>query len=288
MSTSVALIILSSSFSAAANINYKVKKGDSLWEIAKNHSTTVAAIARANNLKEDALLDLGQTLVIPVREAPGESRSDAVKTVDGVKYVHTKVDDVCLRTGPSTSNSKIAVLPQGSTGKVLAYSGNWTKVALGDGTCGYVYSPLLSSGTGSVTYSGEKPVSKQSTSETSNNGSLIQTAMSLRGTRYSRGGTSRGGFDCSGFTRYVFAKYGVSLPHSSAAQSKLGNPVAKSELKEGDLVFFNCNGRGISHVGIYVGSGEFVHAARYGRGVRVDSLNSSYYSSHYRWARRVK
>lgn len=288
-SFSVAIIILSSSFSAAANINYKVQKGDSLWEIAKKHSTSVSAIARANGLKEDALLDLGMTLSIPVRETPSESRKDAVQAVSGVKYIHTKANDVCLRSGPSTNNSKIAVLPKGSTGKVLAYSGNWTKVALGDGTCGFVYSPLLSSGTGPVVYSSEKPVTKCSGSDsTADNDSLIQTAMSLRGAVYRRGGTGRGGFDCSGFTRFVFAKYGVSLPHSSAAQSELGQPVSKSELREGDLVFFNCNGRGISHVGIYIGSGQFVHAATYGRGVRVDTLSSTYYGPRYRCARRVK
>ena len=101
--------------------------------------------------------------------------------------------------------------------------------------------------------------------------SLIQTALLCRGDRYTRGGTSRGGFDCSGFTRYIFAKYGIVLPHSSAAQSQMGTAVSRGELQAGDLVFFQTNRRGISHVGIYVGDNRFVHAATYGRGVTTDS-----------------
>jgi len=117
---------------------------------------------------------------------------------------------------------------------------------------------------------------------------LVRTALSCRGTRYSRGGTSRGGFDCSGFTRYVYAKYGISLPHSTAAQAHLGRPVSKSELAAGDLVFFHTHRAGISHVGIYIGNGRFVHSATHGRGVVVDSLNAAYYAPRYRGARRVR
>lgn len=128
----------------------------------------------------------------------------------------------------------------------------------------------------------------QTASARTGNGNLINSALDLCGSRYVRGGVSRSGFDCSGFTRYVFAKYGIALPHSSAAQANLGRPVSRGELRSGDLVFFHTNRSGISHVAIYIGNGKIVHAATYGRGVRVDSLNSGYYSSHYRCARRVK
>jgi cell wall-associated NlpC family hydrolase len=117
---------------------------------------------------------------------------------------------------------------------------------------------------------------------------IVRTAMPYRGARYRRGGTSAAGFDCSGFTRYVYRKNGVSLPHSSRAQSRIGSPVGKGHLKKGDLVFFSTYRRGVSHVGIYIGGGKFVHAATYGRGVRTDSLGASYYCSRYRGARRVQ
>ena len=117
---------------------------------------------------------------------------------------------------------------------------------------------------------------------------VVRTAYAYRGTRYRYGGSARGGFDCSGFTRYVYAQRGVELPHSSRAQYSTGKVVSKSSMKPGDLVFFSTTRRGISHVGIYVGDGKFVHASSARGRVRVDSLNSGYYSERFRGARRVK
>jgi cell wall-associated NlpC family hydrolase len=118
---------------------------------------------------------------------------------------------------------------------------------------------------------------------------VIDTAFAHQGIRYRSGGTtSRSGFDCSGFTRYVYGKSGVRLPHSSRSQYGVGKLVSKSRLRSGDLVFFRTNGRGISHVGIYIGNGKFIHASNHSRGVTVDSIHSAYYSKRYVGARRVK
>ncbi|MFC0334116.1 C40 family peptidase [Paenibacillus sepulcri] len=106
------------------------------------------------------------------------------------------------------------------------------------------------------------------------------------GTPYRTAGTTTKGFDCSGFTMYVFDKLGVSISHSSSAQSKLGKKVVKDDLIAGDLVFFNTNGRGISHVGIYVGDGKFAHSSS-SKGVTISSLSDSYYVKRYVTARRV-
>ncbi|MCE5323994.1 NlpC/P60 family protein [bacterium] len=276
------VFVLSSTAAFAGSVSYKVKKGDTLWAIAKKYHTTPGKIAAANGVSENATLALGKTIRIPTKYSAPTAKSYSAKAASGYS-VHTKANDVCLRKGPGTSSAKITVLPIGTTGKVLAIKGSWAKIALSNGTCGYVYRPLIAKGEGTAA---------NTTTETANsapaNSNLIQTALACRGSRYVRGGTSRGGFDCSGFTRYVFAKYGISLPHSSAAQSRLGTGVSRDSLKSGDLVFFQTYRRGISHVGIYIGNGQFVHAATYGRGVRVDSLNSGYYSGRYRCARRVK
>jgi cell wall-associated NlpC family hydrolase len=95
------------------------------------------------------------------------------------------------------------------------------------------------------------------------------------------------GMDCSGLVARVLAMHGINAPHSSRALYKLGRAVSRTELQPGDLVFFNTNGRSISHVGLYVGEGEFIHASS-GRGrVRVDTLEKGYYHRRYVGARRV-
>jgi cell wall-associated NlpC family hydrolase len=117
---------------------------------------------------------------------------------------------------------------------------------------------------------------------------VVRTALAFRGVHYRYGGSSRSGFDCSGFTRYVYGRKGVSLPHSAADQFGHGRRVSGSEIRPGDLVFFHTTSRGISHVGLYIGSGKFVHASSGGGRVRVDSLNDGYYRRRFRGARRVK
>ncbi|MEK3881040.1 C40 family peptidase [Paenibacillus sp. FSL H8-0122] len=106
------------------------------------------------------------------------------------------------------------------------------------------------------------------------------------GTKYVSGGTSTNGFDCSGFTMYVFDKIGINLPHQSGSQYQMGSAVSRDEMRPGDLVFFNTSGKGVSHVGIYVGDGEFAHASS-SRGVTISSLSDSYYVNRYVGAKRI-
>ena len=117
---------------------------------------------------------------------------------------------------------------------------------------------------------------------------IVRTAYAYRGTPYVWGGERPGGFDCSGFTLHLMGKKGVSLPHSARAQFGMGHKVDRNGMKPGDLVFFHTVTPGISHVGMYVGSGKFVHASsRRSGGVRVDSLDNGYYSKAFRGARRM-
>ncbi|MNI00642.1 Murein DD-endopeptidase MepS/Murein LD-carboxypeptidase precursor [compost metagenome] len=106
------------------------------------------------------------------------------------------------------------------------------------------------------------------------------------GTSYVSGGTSTSGFDCSGFTMYVFSKIGIKLPHQSGSQYKMGTAVAKDELIAGDLVFFNTSGKGVSHVGVYVGDGKFAHSSS-SKGVVISSLSEKYYVKRYVGAKRI-
>jgi cell wall-associated NlpC family hydrolase len=118
---------------------------------------------------------------------------------------------------------------------------------------------------------------------------LMSRANSQRGTPY-RYGTSGGGtFDCSGFTSAMYRKVGVRLPRTAAEQFGVGQHIAKASLTKGDLVFFrNTAGRrGVSHVGIYSGNGMFIHASSRGHAVRIDTISSGYYASHFAGGRRL-
>ncbi|MGN7765664.1 C40 family peptidase [Paenibacillus sp. 22594] len=106
------------------------------------------------------------------------------------------------------------------------------------------------------------------------------------GTTYKFGGTSTNGFDCSGFTSYVFKSIGLTLPRTSKAQFSVGTSVSRNNLRSGDLVFFNTFGSGVSHVGIYVGGGKFAQSSS-SRGVTVTSLSQAYWANRYVGAKRV-
>jgi len=117
----------------------------------------------------------------------------------------------------------------------------------------------------------------------------IDQAMDLIGIRYRRGGSSpEAGFDCSGFVSHVFREgLGMILPRSSREMSKSGQEVTRDELRPGDLVFFNTMRKAFSHVGIYVGDNQFVHAPRSGGHVRIDDLRQGYWTKRFNGARRV-
>ncbi len=117
----------------------------------------------------------------------------------------------------------------------------------------------------------------------------IDQAMDLLGIRYRRGGSSpEAGFDCSGFVSHVFREgLGLVLPRSSKEMSKAGDPIDRDELRPGDLVFFNTMRRAFSHVGIYLGDNQFVHAPRSGGHVRIEDLSEGYWKKRFNGARRV-
>lgn len=146
--------------------------------------------------------------------------------------------------------------------------------------------------------SNKKPSSSSSSSSSSSgsynpsynsssSSSIVSVAQQYLGVPYVWGGTSPSGFDCSGFTQYVFKKCGYSINRTAAAQYKNGSYVSYSNLQAGDLVYFTntYSTSGISHVGIYIGGGQFIHAAS--GGVKISSLSERYYSTRYYGARRI-
>lgn len=116
---------------------------------------------------------------------------------------------------------------------------------------------------------------------------MLRTAHTQIGIPYRSGGCNPNtGFDCSGFTTWVFNRYGIHLPRSSREQYQVGKMVAKNHLRKGDLVFFRSK-RGVNHVGIYLENGKFIHSASNGKTVTISHLEEDYWRTHYAGGRRV-
>ena len=202
--------------------------------------------------------------------------------------------DVRLRSDASTSASILATLSRGTSVTVLAENGSWYAVSY-DGTAGYVAQQYVTMGdslpadTGSADNTDDSTGSASTVPSGTYGSSAVSIAYQYMGVPYVYGGASPSGFDCSGFTMYVYAQLGVSLPHGATPQLNYGTYVSRSELQPGDLVFFSDGSYPASHVGIYVGGDEFIHASSSssnGYCVCVSSLNSNYYSRNFVGGRR--
>jgi hypothetical protein len=109
---------------------------------------------------------------------------------------------------------------------------------------------------------------------------IINKACNYIGVNYRYGQSSERGFDCSGFVKFIFQNFGLELPHSSYILYKISKHIETTNAQSGDLVFFITRGKGVSHVGIYLGNNQFIHSPGKGRTVSIDSLNAYYYKRH--------
>ena len=246
----------------------------------------------------------------------GYMHSDYLKVVTKENGV-VNGTSVNLRKGPGTSYSSVAKATKGDKAYIIGINTGWYKVIYGENIC-YIRSdymdlteipyenkdskksPLFFRGgksTGTAVsadalkvaqdIAGEDtPVVKEPSKTLGEQ--IVAKAKTCMGVPYVRGGQSMKGFDCSGLVYYVLKNLGYSPNRTSADQYKMGTYVSKSKLQPGDLVFFAGTYKsGISHVGIYIGDGKFIHAPHSGDVVKISDLNSSYYKSHYYGARRI-
>ena len=210
-------------------------------------------------------------------------QKEAVIIAQNMYGIVTSNSGLNMRSSASGDASIIQLLPSGDVVDVLEQGSQWIKIKSFDGTTGYVSADFLS------VRSGEKP----SRSVASSKGTqVISYAKQFIGTPYVYGGTNlNSGVDCSGFVYSVMKHFGVSLNRTSAAMSSNGVAISKSQLAAGDLVFFDTtgvnNGR-VSHVGIYIGGGDYIHSSS-GKvySVTISNLNEAYSARTYVSARRV-
>ena len=191
--------------------------------------------------------------------------------------------NVNLRATPSVDGELLATLSQGETAYIIGFNCGWYKVQYSNMT-GYIRSDLVAlmeaPKLNAQLTVGKAPV------DTTTGQKLVALAQDYMGVPYVWGGTSPKGFDCSGFTQYVFKQMGYTLKRTAAQQ--LTNGYSVTNLKTGDLVFFTntyATSAAASHVGIYMGDNLFIHAAN--GGVKITSLNHEYYAPRYIGARRI-
>ena len=195
---------------------------------------------------------------------------------DNVFTTYGKVngDGVNVRSSASADSSSVGTVDKDSIVTVTGFENGWYSVTCQYGTEGYIRSDF---------------VDLTETTASSSGNAIIDTAKQYLGTRYVYGGASPSGFDCSGFTMYVYSKHGYSLPHSATSQwqSGIGTKVwSISALQPGDLVFFcdpsRSNGKACSHAGIYIGGGQFIHSSSSrSNGVIISDLTSGYYNTYF-------
>ena len=189
-------------------------------------------------------------------------------------YGRANADGVNVRSSASTDGEVLASVNSGTIVTVTGLVDGWYSVTCQYGTEGYIRSDFVDLTASSIS---------------SSNSSIISFAKQYLGTRYSYGGASPSGFDCSGFTMYVYKQFGYSLPHTATGQwqSGIGTKVYSiGALQAGDLVFFNDPsrnaGKACSHAGIYIGGGQFIHSSSYkSNGVIISDLTSGYYNTYF-------
>ena len=197
-------------------------------------------------------------------------------------YAKVNGEGVYVREAASDASDVLNVIDNKAQVTITGFEEGWYAVKCQYGTEGYIRSDFLD-------LVNPTPVSSSSSSSSG----IVALAKRYIGTRYVYGGASSRGFDCSGFTMFLYKQYGYKLEHSASAQFNCGygyKVYSKSALQPGDLVFFRdpsrARGKACSHCGMYIGNGQFIHASSSG-GVKISNLSAAYYSRYYVGGRHI-
>ncbi len=233
---------------ASAKETYSVHHGDTLSKIAANSGVSLSALKAANHLKVSRL-QVGQRLVIPLHPGKNTLKQDPSPAPDSVKNaIRPELEEE--EGGENLlAQDVIKAEIEIPEGDNATLLGKWSNPE----------EPKL----------------------------LVKVATGFLGAPYRLGGSSVKGIDCSGFVKKIYEFFNIDLPRTAFEQSHVGMRVERSELAEGDLLFFKTR-KAVGHVGIYIGNNQFVHASSRKKGVRVDDLNTPYYDRRFIRAVRLK
>ncbi|MCC3866849.1 SH3 domain-containing protein [Terrisporobacter mayombei] len=218
--------------------------------------------------------------------------SGSTTTSDSIRKVgKVTASALNVRSGASAKHSVKKTIKKNSVvGVISSYSNGWSKVKLSSSSTGYVstkYLKVYAGDSSDIKVSYKSTSSSDKPSSNSKLDKVLSTVKAQVGKPYVYGAAGPNSFDCSGLTYYAYKKAGIYLNRTSRDQAKNGKHVSKSNLKAGDLVFFNSGTNSIKHVGMYVGNGKFIHSPSPGKSVKYESLSTSYYVKGYVTARRI-
>ena len=196
----------------------------------------------------------------------------------GYGLVDTDGSSLNMRAAAGTSYDTVASIPGGTVLELEGVDNGWYKITY-SGKTGYVSSDY-------ITITTEPDATETASSDLG--AQIVAYAEEYLGTPYVLGGNGPNQFDCSGFTKYVYSHFGYTLNRTATDQLQNGVSVSKDELQPGDLVFFKYRtSKPVSHVGIYIGNGEFIHASTNRYVVQIDQMESGHYANVYVYARRI-
>lgn len=282
-----------------------INQGEKVYMIPLINSNTVNILEK--DITVEVVAELNGWSYVVSDNFEGWIRSEKLQSLgENKKIGYVNANSVNFREQPDTSGEPITTLSRNNEVEILEENNGWTKIRY-NGVVGYISTKYLSSTKVEVTSrsstsrrtktntlatansSNENTVTETSTSEASNatTSEIIAYAKKYLGYKYVAGGSGPSGFDCSGFTQYVYKHFGYSLSRTSSGQANDGTAVSKANLRQGDIVCFSgsSGSKKISHAGIYIGGGKFIHSANSRKGVIISNIDGDGY--FYVCARRI-
>jgi cell wall-associated NlpC family hydrolase len=287
----ILLSVLGICRAGSAQERYTVKSGDTLYELSRSFGVSVDAVKQANKLGSQSIRK-GQILIIPVRKSSLPDETARQSGAEAVRYTVKKGDtlhSVAKKAGVAAEEIKAINQLRSSDlkiGQTLVLRKNEPAEEAEEAGEPVETSPEPVAKKEETIQEAAGPVGKWSGTDERN--LLVRVVKNFLGVPYRLGGSTLKGIDCSAFVKKIYEIFNVHLPRTAREQFRFGKKVDKNQLEEGDLVFFKTRRGEYAHVGIYIGNNEFVHASVGSKEVKIDNLDTPYFSQRFNRGVRIK